>query len=93
LKKEMNHGEKELKRAMSNKKDCYSNGKEAQKVFVFQPYPFRLDKDIHERGLRQVLALGDQKVRLRCPISQREVEWDCFCYLVEERNDSWPHPD
>lgn len=29
---------------------------------------------------------------LRCPISQREFEWDRFCYFVEEKNGvEWPH--
>jgi hypothetical protein len=98
----MSHGEKNLKRAgfMSNKKDGgYSNKKDkTQKVLVFQPYPFQVGQKIFiesgpRRGDWEVSALGDQKVRLRCPISQREVEWDRFCYLVEERNDIWPHPD
>jgi hypothetical protein len=39
------------------------------------------------------LEAGERKVRLRCPLSLREMEWDRFCYFVEERNDIWPHPD
>jgi hypothetical protein len=92
----------DLKRAvfMSNKKDqAYLNGEDKhQKVLIFQPYPFQVGQKIfiesgHRRGDWEVLGLGNQKVRLRCPISQREVEWDRFCYFVEERNDVWPHPD
>ena len=91
-----------MKRAafMASKKDKpTSNGKDkTQKILVFQPYPFQVGQKIFiesgpRRGDWEVLALGDQKVRLRCPISQREVEWDRFCYFVEERNDMWPHPD
>jgi hypothetical protein len=92
----------DLKRAafMSNKKDqTYSNGEDKhQKVLIFRPYPLQVGQKIFiesgpRRGDWEVLAMGDQKVRLRCPISQREVEWDRFCYFVEERNDLWPHPD
>ena len=32
-----------------------------------------------------MVGLSDRKVKLRCPFSGREVEWDRFCYLVEER--------
>jgi hypothetical protein len=76
-----------------------SHGEDKQeKVLIFRPYPFRIGQKIFiESGPREgdweVLASGDRKVRLRCPISHREVEWDLFCYLVEERNDVWPHPD
>jgi hypothetical protein len=85
---------------MSNKKDqAYSNEEDkCQKVLIFRPYPFQVGQKIFiesgpRRGDWEVLALGNQKVRLRCPISQREMEWDHFCYLVEERKDIWPHPD
>jgi hypothetical protein len=75
---------------MSNKKDqVYSNGEDKhQKVLIFRPYPLQVGQKIFiesgpRRGDWEVLALGDQKVRLRCPISQREMEWNRFCYLVE----------
>jgi hypothetical protein len=85
---------------MSNKKEkAYSNKEDKyQKVLIFRPYPFQVAQRIFiesgpRRGDSEVLALGDQKVRLRCPIYQREVEWDRFCYFVEERSDICPHPD
>ncbi len=85
---------------MSKQKDeAYSNEEDQrQEVLIFRPYPFQVGQKIFietgpRRGDWEVLVLGDQKVRLRCPISQREVEWDRFCYFVEERNDIWPHPD
>ncbi len=85
---------------MSKQKDeAYSNEEDQrQEVLIFRPYPFQVGQKIFietgpRRGDWEVLVLGDQKVRLRCPISQREVEWDRFCYFVEEGNDIWPHPD
>jgi len=85
---------------MSNKKEqvCSNGEDKIQKVSVFRPYPFQVGQKIFiESGPRQgdweVLGMGDKKVRLRCPISKREVEWDRFHYFVEERNDIWPHLD
>lgn len=65
---------------------------------VFQPYPFEIGQKLliesgPRRGDWEVIGLSDRKIRLRCPFSGREVEWDRFCYLVEERTNSWPHPD
>lgn len=66
--------------------------------FVFQPYPLQIGQKIFiasgaRRGDWEVVGLSDRKVKLRCPFSGREVEWDRFCYLVEERRDHWPHSD
>jgi len=33
------------------------------------------------------VGLSDRKVKLRCPLSAREVEWDRFCYFVEDTDD------
>lgn len=65
---------------------------------VFQPYPLQIGQKIYiesgpRRGDWEVIGLSDRKVNLRCPFSGREVEWDRFCYLVEERRGLWPHPD
>jgi hypothetical protein len=66
------------------------------KIVVFQPYPFRTGQKIRiDGGPRggdwQVVGVGERKVKLRCPVSQREFEWDRFCYLVEERQGvQWP---
>jgi hypothetical protein len=62
-----------------------------QKVVTFRPYPFRVGEKIHieagpRRGDWEVVGVSEQKVRLRCPISRREFEWDPFCYFVEEQN-------
>ena len=69
-----------------------------QKISVFKPFPFKEGQKIFvdggpRRGDWEVLAVGERKVRLKCPISLREVEWDLFCYFVEEREEVWPHPD
>jgi hypothetical protein len=68
-------------------------------VAIFRPYAFHVGQKIYiesgpRRGDWEVVGLGDRKVKLRCPISQREVEWDRFCYFVEENDNSpWPHPE
>ena len=69
------------------------------KVTFFQLYPFRLGQKIHikggpRRGDWQVVGVSERKVKLRCPISLRELDWDRFCYFVEEREDvRWPQED
>lgn len=71
----------------------------ADKVLVFRPYPFQTGQKIHieggpRRGDWEVVSVSNQKVKLRCPISQREFEWDRFCYSVEEQNGiAWPRQD
>jgi len=69
------------------------------KVTFFQQYPFQLGEKIHieggpRRGDWQVVGVSERKVKLRCPISHREFDWDRFCYFVEEREDvQWPQKD
>ena len=71
----------------------------ADKVTIFQPYPLRVGQKIRidggpRRGDWHVVGVGEKKVKLRCPISQREFEWARFCYFVEERDGmEWPHKD
>ena len=68
----------------------------ADRVTIFRPYPFTLGQKIRiDAGPRagdwEVIGLTDRHVRLRCPISLREVEWERFCYLVEESAEAeWP---
>lgn len=65
-------------------------------VTLFQPYPFEMGQKIRiEGGKRQgdweVVGISDARVKLRCPISNREFEWTRFCYAVEERKNAvWP---
>lgn len=68
----------------------------AHKVLVFRPYSFQTGQRMHieggsRRGDWEVVGVDERKVKLRCPISQREFEWDHFCYYVEEQNGiEWP---
>ncbi len=68
-------------------------------VTLFKPYPFTIGQKIYieegpRRGDWEVIGVSERKVKLRCPISKREFEWNRFCYFTEEDNDSpWPHPD
>jgi len=65
-------------------------------VTVFHPYPFEVGQKIHigegsRRGDWEVIGVKEKKVKLRCPVSRREVEWDNFCYFVERLdNTEWP---
>ena len=84
---------------MSQKEENHSTAEnKCHTVLIFRPYPLEVGHKIFiesgpRRGDWEVVTVGDRSVRLRCPVSHREVEWDRFCYLVEERNDPWPHPD
>jgi len=64
-------------------------------VAIFNPFPFVIGQRIHiAEGPRSgdwlVIGLSERKVQLRCPVSDREVEWDRFCYLAEAREQEWP---
>jgi hypothetical protein len=64
-------------------------------VTVFNPFPFVIGQRIRidggpRHGDWQVIGLSEAQVRLRCPISGGEVEWDRFCYLAETREQEWP---
>lgn len=68
------------------------------KVSVFSPYSFFEGQKINiESGPRkgdwEVIGVTERKVKLRCPVSLREFEWDRFCYFVEDRDDLWPRKD
>jgi hypothetical protein len=66
------------------------------KVTLFRPYQFRLGQKIHiEEGPRkgdwEVIGISDRKVKLKCPVSLREFDWNIFCYYVDEREAvEWP---
>jgi hypothetical protein len=67
-------------------------------VTFFRPYVFAVGEKITiqsgpRRGDWEVIGLSERKVKLRCPFTQREVEWDRFCYHVEKLGGiEWPHP-
>ena len=68
-------------------------------VILFKPYPMVAGQKIHiDGGPRggdwEVIGVSERKVKLRCPVSGREFEWDRFCYFAEELPDRvWPHKD
>jgi hypothetical protein len=65
-------------------------------VILFKPYPMAVGQKIHiDGGPRggdwEVIGLNERKVKLRCPVSGREFEWDRLCYFAEELPDrTWP---
>ena len=68
-------------------------------VIIFKPYAFSAGEKIHiaegpRKGDWEVVSFTERKVKLRCPISNREFDWDRFCYAVEKRDDvEWPRKD
>jgi hypothetical protein len=72
---------------------------EKHRAIIFSPYPVEVGQKIRiqggpREGDWEVIGVSERKVKLRCPITDREVEWDRFCYFVEERSSlDWPHRD
>jgi hypothetical protein len=68
-----------------------------EKVIKFRPYPFELGQKIYieggpRRGDWEVIGINEKNVKLRCPITGKEVDWPRFCYFVETAEvDIWPH--
>jgi hypothetical protein len=66
-------------------------------VLILRPYPVRVGQKIFidggpRRGDWEIIGVGDRKMRLRCPISHKEVDCDRFCYVVTEAAGiPWPH--
>ena len=65
-------------------------------VVFFEPYPFIVGQKINitqgpRKGDWEVIGVTEKKVKLRCPISLREFDWDRFCYFTDEKSDGeWP---
>jgi len=72
---------------------------EKHNVTIFKPYSFEVGQKIHidggpRNGDWEVVGVTDRKVKLRCPISLKEFEWDRFCYFMEDRQgEQWPRDD
>ncbi|MHC1742989.1 MAG: hypothetical protein AB9873_08160 [Syntrophobacteraceae bacterium] len=68
-------------------------------VYRFRLFPLRVGNKIHIdggnlRGDWEVVGVGDRKVRLRCPVSGREVERDLFHAFVSlQKGVEWPEHD
>ncbi len=65
-------------------------------VTMFKPYPFAVGQKINiedgpRKGDWEVVAVSDRKVKLRCPFSKKEFDWNRFCYVVAQRQGvQWP---
>ncbi|MCP4116401.1 MAG: hypothetical protein GY737_13520 [Desulfobacteraceae bacterium] len=72
---------------------------EGYRVTVFSLFDFYPGQKIHidggpRKGDWEVVNLTERKVKLRCPVSLREFEWDRFCYHVAEQEvKAWPQED
>ena len=58
-------------------------------VLILRPYPVRVGQKITieagpRRGDWEIIGVDDRKLRLRCPISHKELDCDRFCYVVTE---------
>ncbi|MGQ9687720.1 MAG: hypothetical protein ACUVXF_02870 [Desulfobaccales bacterium] len=68
-----------------------------QRVIFFRLYPARVgDKITIEggpwRGDWEIIEVGERKLRLKCPITHKEIERERFFYFLEERpQEPWPH--
>ena len=69
------------------------------RVTFFTPYDFEIGQKINitggpRKGDWEVVGVTERKVKLRCPISLREFEWNRFCYAAgEESKVEWPQKD
>ena len=69
---------------------------ETHHVTFFQPYPFKEGQKINiKEGPRsgdwEVIGVTDRRVKLKCPVSHKEFEWNRFCYVIEDKeNVEWP---
>ena len=72
--------------------------KKKTNVTIFSPYPFTVGEKIRIDGGRrkgdwEVVALNDRTVRLKCPVSLREFEFNRFCYFTRSEKSEWPSKD
>ncbi len=73
------------------------NRPRGHRVIFFRPYPAQVGDKITIQGGPwggdwEIIEVGDRKIKLKCPISHKELEKDRFCYFVEERDEEpWPH--
>ncbi len=54
---------------------------------IFKQYPFKAGQKIYiqdgpRKGDWEVVDVTDKKVRLKCPVSLKEFEWNRFCYNI-----------
>lgn len=56
-----------------------------KRIEVGTNYKLFVKKAAPQRGDWEVIGARERKIKLRCPISQREFEWDQFSYFVHEQ--------
>ena len=67
------------------------------RVVFFRPYPAKVGDKITFQGGPwggdwEIIEVGERKLRLKCPVSHKEIEKDRFFYYMEERDqEPWPH--
>ncbi len=65
-------------------------------VTIFKAYPFSVGEKIRiDGGVRsgdwEIIDISEKKIKLRCPVSFKELEVDRFCYHLETLEDAeWP---
>jgi hypothetical protein len=65
-------------------------------VIVFKGYELAVGQKIHiVNGFRHgdwlVIGVGDRKIKLRCPVSGVEIEWQKpFLFAEKRRQAKWP---
>ena len=67
-------------------------------VTLFKAYPFKVGQKIRiedsgRSGDWEVVAITENKVTLRCPISKKEFSWAKFCYHAADKTMEWPQKD
>ena len=73
------------------------DGTAGETILILRPYPVQVGQKITieagpRRGDWEIIGVGDRKLRLRCPISHKELDSDWFCYVVTEAAGiPWPH--
>ena len=58
-------------------------------VTVFSPYPFKVGQKIYiddgrRKGDWEVVSMDNHKIKLKCPVSLREFEFNHFFYFVKD---------
>lgn len=68
-------------------------------VYLFRLFPLEVGQKIHIesgvfRGDWEVVSVSERKVRLKCPVSGREIERDHFlAFVTHQRGVAWPRHD
>ncbi len=73
------------------------SGQTPQRVLFFRLWPARVGDRITIEGGPwegdwEIIEVGERKLKLRCPVTHKELERERFFYFLEEREqEPWPH--